>query len=132
MINLAAIAGLRAQIPDFDIMLIESGGDNLAATFSPELAGLTIDVIDVCMGADIPRNRGPAILKSDLLLLNKIELADHVGANSETIRRDAKFASRKIGIKAVTRVGQFLKAAMNPIAISESWLSIVSSCSSGR
>ena len=76
-VNLAAIADLRAQIPDLDVILIGSGG-NLAATFSPELADLTIYVIDVCVGADIPRKKGPALIKSDMLIINKIELADFV------------------------------------------------------
>ena len=74
-VNLAAVASLCATIPDLDIILIESGGDNLAATFSPELADLTIYVIDVCMGGDIPRKKGPALTKSDMLVVNKIELA---------------------------------------------------------
>ena len=80
-VNLAAVADLRATIPDLDIILIESGGDNLAATFSPELADLTIYVIDVCMGGDIPRKKGPALTKSDMLVVNKIELAPHVGVD---------------------------------------------------
>ncbi len=84
-VNLAAIAELKVQIPDLDIILIESGGDNLAATFSPELADLTIYVIDVCMGADIPRKKGPALMKSDMLIINKIELADHVEVNLDLI-----------------------------------------------
>ena len=89
-VNLAAIAGLRAQIPDLDVILIESGGDNLAATFSPELADLTIYVIDVCMGADIPRKKGPALMKSDMLIINKIELADYVDVDLDSMRQDVE------------------------------------------
>ena len=87
-VNLAAVADLRATIPDLDIILIESGGDNLAATFSPELADLTIYVIDVCMGGDIPRKKGPALTKSDMLVVNKIELAPHVGVDPEIMAAD--------------------------------------------
>ena len=87
-VNLAAVADLCATIPNLDIILIESGGDNLAATFSPELADLTIYVIDVCMGGDIPRKRGPALTKSDMLVVNKIELAPHVGVDLETMTAD--------------------------------------------
>ena len=87
-VNLAAVADLRATIPDLDIILIESGGDNLAATFSPELADLTIYVIDVCMGGDIPRKKGPALTKSDMLVVNKIELAPHVGVDLEIMVAD--------------------------------------------
>lgn len=78
-INLAAIAELRSAHPDLALVLIESGGDNLAATFSPELADLTIYVIDVCAGQDIPRKRGPGVARSDLLVANKVDLAPHVG-----------------------------------------------------
>ena len=91
-VNLAAVADLRATIPDLDIILIESGGDNLAATFSPELADLTIYVIDVCMGGDIPRKRGPALTKSDMLVVNKIELAPHVGVDLEIMAADTATA----------------------------------------
>ena len=87
-VNLAAVADLCATIPNLDIILIESGGDNLAATFSPELADLTIYVIDVCMGGDIPRKKGPALTKSDMLVVNKIELAPHVGVDLETMTAD--------------------------------------------
>lgn len=80
-INLAAIADLRAKIPDLDLVLIESGGDNLAATFSPELADLTIYVIDTAAGQDIPRKKGPGVTRSDLLVLNKTDLAPHVGVD---------------------------------------------------
>ena len=91
-VNLAAVADLRAAIPDLDIILIESGGDNLAATFSPELADLTIYVIDVCMGGDIPRKKGPALTKSDMLVVNKVELAPHVGVDLEIMAADTATA----------------------------------------
>ena len=91
-VNLAAVADLRATIPDLDIILIESGGDNLAATFSTELADLTIYVIDVCMGGDIPRKKGPALTKSDMLVVNKIELAPHVGVDPEIMAADTAIA----------------------------------------
>ena len=91
-VNLAAVADLRAAIPDLDIILIESGGDNLAATFSPELADLTIYVIDVCMGGDIPRKKGPALTKSDMLVVNKVELAPHVGVDLEIMALDTATA----------------------------------------
>ena len=91
-VNLAAVADLRANIPDLDVILIESGGDNLAATFSPELADLTVYVIDVCMGGDIPRKKGPALTKSDMLVVNKIELAPHVGVDIEAMRADTALA----------------------------------------
>lgn len=89
-INLAAIADLRARFPDLDIVLIESGGDNLAATFSPELADITIYVIDVAAGDKIPRKGGPGITRSDLLVINKIDLAPMVGASLEIMDRDTR------------------------------------------
>ncbi|MEM7507295.1 MAG: urease accessory protein UreG [Pseudomonadota bacterium] len=89
-INLAAIAELNAAHPDLDVVFVESGGDNLSATFSPELADLTIYVIDVAAGEEIPRKGGPAITRSDLLVINKTDLAPHVGASLEVMRRDAK------------------------------------------
>jgi urease accessory protein len=89
-INLAALAELEAKFPDLDLVLIESGGDNLAATFSPELADLTIYVIDVAAGDKIPSKGGPGITRSDLLVINKIDLAPHVGASLETMERDAR------------------------------------------
>ena len=89
-INLAAIADLRAAHPDLDIVFIESGGDNLAATFSPDLADLTLYVIDVAAGEEIPRKGGPAITRSDLLIINKTDLAPHVGASLEVMRDDAE------------------------------------------
>ena len=88
-INLQAIAGLNARIPDLDIVFIESGGDNLAATFSPDLADITIYVISVCQGEEIPRKGGPGITKSDMLVINKKDLAPHVGADLEVMDRDA-------------------------------------------
>jgi urease accessory protein len=88
-INLAAVAEMRAKFPDLDLILIESGGDNLAATFSPELADITIYVIDVAAGDKIPSKGGPGITRSDLLVINKIDLAPHVGASLEVMRHDA-------------------------------------------
>ncbi|MEK9797463.1 MAG: urease accessory protein UreG, partial [Alphaproteobacteria bacterium] len=89
-INLAAIADLSAQFPDLDIVLVESGGDNLAATFSPELADITIYVIDVSAGDKIPRKGGPGITRSDLLVINKIDLAPLVGADLDVMDRDSR------------------------------------------
>jgi urease accessory protein len=89
-INLAAIAEMRQKFPDLDLVLIESGGDNLAATFSPELADLTVYVIDVAAGDKIPSKGGPGITRSDLLVINKIDLAPHVGASLDVMERDAK------------------------------------------
>ena len=89
-INLEAIARLNAHHPDLDVIFVESGGDNLAATFSPELSDLTIYVIDVSAGDKIPRKGGPGICKSDLLVINKIDLAPLVGASLEVMARDAK------------------------------------------
>ena len=89
-INLAAVAEMRRRFPDLDVILIESGGDNLAATFSPELADITIYVIDVSAGDKIPRKGGPAITRSDLLVINKIDLAPLVGASLEVMDRDTK------------------------------------------
>jgi len=89
-INLAAVSEMRGKFPDLDLVLIESGGDNLAATFSPELADLTIYVIDVSAGDKIPRKGGPGITRSDLLVINKIDLAPLVGASLEVMDRDAK------------------------------------------
>jgi urease accessory protein len=88
-INLAAVAEMNRLFPALDVILIESGGDNLAATFSPELADLTIYVIDVAAGDKIPRKGGPGITRSDLLVINKIDLAPMVGANLEIMRSDA-------------------------------------------
>ncbi|MBY6241430.1 urease accessory protein UreG [Methylosinus sp. Sm6] len=88
--NLAAIAELERKFPDLDLILIESGGDNLAATFSPELADITLYVIDVSAGDKIPRKGGPGITRSDLLVINKIDLAPFVGASLEVMDRDAR------------------------------------------
>lgn len=89
-INLEAIARMSADFPNLDLILIESGGDNLAATFSPELSDLTIYVIDVAGGEKIPRKGGPGITRSDLLIINKTDLAPHVGANLDIMASDAK------------------------------------------
>jgi urease accessory protein len=89
-INLAAIAALERRFPDLDLVFVESGGDNLAATFSPELADVTIYVIDVAAGDKIPRKGGPGITRSDLLVINKIDLAPLVGASLEVMDRDAR------------------------------------------
>jgi urease accessory protein len=89
-INLAAVAEMSARFPALDVILIESGGDNLAATFSPELADLTIYVIDVAQGEKIPRKGGPGITRSDLLVINKTDLAPHVGASLEVMESDTK------------------------------------------
>ena len=88
--NIAAIEQMDARFPDLDIIFVESGGDNLAATFSPELVDLTIYVIDVAGGDKIPRKGGPGITKSDLLVINKIDLAPYVGASLDVMERDAK------------------------------------------
>jgi urease accessory protein len=88
--NLAAVAQLSQRFPDLDLVMVESGGDNLAATFSPELSDLTLYVIDVAAGDKIPRKGGPGITKSDLLIINKIDLAPYVGASLEVMERDAR------------------------------------------
>jgi urease accessory protein len=116
-INLAAVADMRSKFPDLDLVLIESGGDNLAATFSPELADLTIYVIDVAAGDKIPSKGGPGITRSDLLVINKVDLAPYVGASLEVMERDAKrmrgarpfvFTNIRAGI-GVTEVASFIK-----------------------
>jgi urease accessory protein len=89
-INMAGVADLQQRFPALDIILIESGGDNLAATFSPELADITIYVIDVSAGDKIPRKGGPGITRSDLLVINKIDLAPYVGASLEVMDRDSR------------------------------------------
>ncbi len=89
-INLAAVADLEEAFPGLDLILIESGGDNLSATFSPELADITIYVIDVSAGDKIPRKGGPGITRSDLLVINKIDLAPYVGASLEVMDRDSR------------------------------------------
>jgi len=116
-INLAGVADLRRRFPDLDLILIESGGDNLAATFSPELADLTIYVIDVSAGDKIPRKGGPGIMRSDLLVINKIDLAPYVGASLEVMDRDAKkmrgerpfvFANVRAGL-GVSDIARFIE-----------------------
>lgn len=91
-INLAAVADLTDKIPDLDVILIESGGDNLAATFSPELADLTIYVIDTAAGQDIPRKKGPGVTRSDLLVVNKVDLAPYVGVDRDLLESDTQKA----------------------------------------
>src|SRR5450755_3745759 len=116
--NLAAVADMRAKFPGLDMVLIESGGDNLAATFSPELADLTIYVIDVSAGDKIPRKGGPGITRSDMLVINKVDLAPFVGASLEVMDRDAKkmrggrpfvFANVRAG-KGVREIASFIEA----------------------
>lgn len=117
--NLAAIAEMRGRFPRLDLILIESGGDNLAATFSPELADLTIYVIDVSAGEKIPRKGGPGITRSDLLVINKVDLAPMVGASLEVMDRDSRrmrgrrpfvFANVRAG-DGVAEVARFIEAA---------------------
>jgi urease accessory protein len=116
-INLAAVADLNRTFPDLDLILIESGGDNLAATFSPELADLSIYVIDTAAGQDIPRKRGPGVTRSDLLVINKVDLAPFVGVDPALLESDARaargarplvMASLKTG-KGVAEVMDFLR-----------------------
>jgi urease accessory protein len=118
-INLAGVEDLNRRFPDLDLILIESGGDNLAATFSPELADLTIYVIDVSAGDKIPRKGGPGITRSDLLVINKIDLAPMVGASLEVMDRDAKrmrgdkpflFTNLRAG-KGVAEIAAFIERA---------------------
>jgi urease accessory protein len=112
-INLAAVADMTARFPDLDLVLIESGGDNLAATFSPELADLTIYVIDVSAGDKIPRKGGPGITRSDLLVINKIDLAPHVGASLEVMDRDARtMRGRRPFVFANVRAGEGVEDVM--------------------
>ena len=91
-IILAAVADLRRAFPDLDVILIESGGDNLAATFSPELADISLYVIDTAAGQDIPRKRGPGVTRSDLLIINKTDLAPYVGVDEALLQSDAATA----------------------------------------
>jgi urease accessory protein len=106
-INLAGVAELRGRFPALDIILIESGGDNLSATFSPELADLTVYVIDVSAGDKIPRKGGPGITRSDLLVINKIDLAPFVGASLEVMDRDSrKMRGTRPFVFANIRAGQ--------------------------
>ncbi len=118
-INLAAIADLVARFPGLDLVIVESGGDNLAATFSPELADLAIYVIDVSAGDKIPRKGGPGITRSDLLVINKIDLAPLVGASLEVMDRDARrmrgerpfvFSNLKTG-QGLADIVRFIEAA---------------------
>ncbi len=118
-INLAAIAQLEARHPGLELVLIESGGDNLSATFSPELADLTIYVIDVAAGEEIPRKGGPALTRSDLLVINKIDLAPHVGASLDVMQRDTErmrggrpfvFTSLRAG-REVGEIARFIQDA---------------------
>ena len=118
-INLAGVAQLCLRFPGLDLLLIESGGDNLAATFSPELADLTIYVIDVSAGDKIPRKGGPGITRSDLLVIYKIDLAPMVGASLEVMDRDARkmrgerpfvFANIKAGV-GVAEIARFIRGA---------------------
>ena len=95
-INLLAVDELKEKFPDLELILIESGGDNLAATFSPELVDLSIYVIDVGMGGDIPRKGGPAITKSDFLLVNKTDLAPHVGVDLQQMKNDVEIARNNL------------------------------------
>ena len=115
--NLAAIADMTRKFPELDLVIIESGGDNLAATFSPELADITIYVIDVSAGDKIPRKGGPGITRSDLLVINKIDLAPLVGADLGVMDRDARkmrgerpfvFSNIKTGT-GVAEIAQFIK-----------------------
>ncbi|MGG6897498.1 MULTISPECIES: urease accessory protein UreG [Rhizobium] len=116
-INLQAIAGLNERLPDLDVVFIESGGDNLAATFSPDLADITIYVISVCQGEEIPRKGGPGITKSDLLVINKKDLAPFVEVDLDVMDRDATrmrqarpfvFSDMKRG-EGVSKIVDFLK-----------------------
>lgn len=106
-INLVAIRDLTTQFPDLDLVLIESGGDNLAATFSPELADLTIYVIDTAAGQDIPRKRGPGLTRSDLLVVNKTDLAPYVGVDPVLLEQDTQRArGARPYVMAQLRAGQ--------------------------
>jgi urease accessory protein len=116
-INLEAISRMQADFPNLDLILVESGGDNLAATFSPELSDLTIYVIDVAGGEKIPRKGGPGITRSDLLIINKTDLAPHVGADLDVMARDARqqrgsrpfiFTNLRSG-EGVTKVIDFIR-----------------------
>jgi urease accessory protein len=132
--NLAAIDALMREFPQLDMIIVESGGDNLAATFSPELSDLTLYVIDVAAGDKIPRKGGPGIIRSDLLIINKIDLAPHVGASLEVMDRDARkmrgerpfvFTNLKTGhgldtvIEFILREGMLDETSMPADAIQE-------------
>lgn len=114
-INLAEIDDLNAKFPDLDLILIESGGDNLAATFSPELADITIYVIDVAMGEEIPRKGGPGITRSDILIVNKTDLAPYVGVSLDVMTRDARLQRKSkptifADIKSGQNIGKIIDA----------------------
>ena len=124
--NLAAVADMRMKFPDLDLVLIESGGDNLAATFSPELADITIYVIDVAAGDKIPSKGGPGITRSDLLVINKTDLASAVGADLGVMDRDAKvirgngplvFAQAKNGVGLAEIVDHIIHAYQHALGI---------------
>ncbi len=121
--NLAAIDDLQARHPNLEIVLVESGGDNLSATFSPELSDLTLYVIDVSAGDKIPRKGGPGITKSDLLIINKIDIAEYVHASLEVMERDSKkmrgerpfvFANLYDGVGLEEIISFILKQGMLP------------------
>jgi urease accessory protein len=113
-INLAAVEEMRAKFPNLDMILIESGGDNLAATFSPELADLTIYVIDVAAGEKIPRKGGPGITRSDLLVINKTDLAPHVGADLGVMDRDSRMMrGKRPFVFTNTRAGDGIDAVVD-------------------
>ena len=120
-INIEAVNRLQRRIPGLQLILVESGGDNLAATFSPELSDFTIYVIDVAAGDKIPRKGGPGIMKSDLLVINKIDLAPYVGASLEVMERDARtmrgerpfvFTNLKTGIGLDAVIGHIERDAL--------------------
>lgn len=113
-INLAAVADLRTAFPKLDLILIESGGDNLAATFSPELADLSIYVIDTAAGQDIPRKRGPGVTRSDLLVVNKTDLAPYVGVDLDQLESDTRKArGARPYVMARLRQGQGVSDVVN-------------------
>ncbi len=115
-INLAAVAEMRERHPEIEVVLIESGGDNLSATFSPELADLTLYVIDVAAGEEIPRKGGPAITRSDILVINKTDLAPHVGASLEVMARDAaKMRGERPFVFTALRKGEGLEEVVDLI-----------------
>ena len=115
-INLLAVEEMKNKFPDLELILIESGGDNLAATFSPELVDLSIYVIDVAMGSDIPRKGGPAIQKSDLLIINKTDLAPYVDVNIPKMKNDVEIARKGLpyifgemkNFKGIDKISDFL------------------------
>ena len=127
--NLAAIRDMNLKFPDAELCFVESGGDNLAATFSPELADLTVYVIDVAAGEKIPRKGGPGIMRSDLLVINKVDLAPMVGANLTTMETDARrmrgerpfiFSNMKVG-QAVAEIADFIlhKGGLSSVTLTE-------------